>query len=499
MSGPESKSVAALPTIAIGCLDPPAEKARGARSDRRASDPAGARRSDANEGKRMGRHIRQLALLAALLLTLTACGNGGDEGDTGNGEDGGNGGDGEQTEDLSGQSVEVAAVWTGTEQENFELVLDEFSAQTGAEVTYTSTGDDIAAVLGTRTQGGSPPDVAILPQPGLLVDFAEEGSLQPLEDIAGELVDEHYAPVWRELGTTDDTLYGVWFKAANKSTFWYNLNVYEDAGVEPPETWEDLQQVAETVGAFGVSPISVGGADGWTLTDWFENVYLRTAGGETYDQLVNHEIPWTDQSVKDALATLAEIFGNEAFLNGGQSGALNTDFVTSVTNTFADPPQASMVYEGDFVAGVIAGETQAELGTDADFFDFPSIDGSEPAVMGAGDVAVLFTENEAAEALIRFLASPDAGEIWAAQGGFTSPNQGVDTSVYPDDITRRSAEALTAAEVFRFDLSDLQPAAFGSTPGQGLFQLFQDFLRAPDDIDGITERMEAEAAAAFGS
>ncbi len=74
----------------------------------------------------------------------------------------------------------------------------------------------------------------------------------------------------------------------------------------------------------------------------------------------------------------------------------------------------------------------------------------------------------------------------------------MDLSVYPDDITRKSAEALTSAEVFRFDLSDLQPAEFGATVGQGLFKLFQDFLANPDDIDGVTEAMEAAAAQAFG-
>ena len=448
----------------------------------------------------MTHKLRLTGLLLALTLILAACGGGGEPSATSSDATGGaaapTDGGGEAV-DLSGESLEVAAVWTGTEQENFEAVLAAFSEKTGAEVNFTSTGDDIAAILGTRVQGGDPPDIAVLPQPGLLVDFAEEGALQPIEDVAGEVVDENYAPVWRELGTADGELYGVWFKAANKSTFWYNVAAFEQAGVQPPTTWDELQTVAETISASGVSPISVGGADGWTLTDWFENVYLRTAGAESYEQLTNHEIPWTDDTVKTALERMAEVVGNEDFIAGGTSGALQTDFPTSVTNVFSDPPEAAMVYEGDFVAGVISGETEAELGTDADFFDFPAIDDSPASVMGAGDVAVMFTDSEASKELMRFLASPEAGQVWAELGGFTSPNKNLDTAVYPDDITRRSAEALTAAEVFQFDMSDLQPAEFGSTPGQGLFQLFQDFLRAPDDVDGITEKMENQAAAAF--
>ena len=453
----------------------------------------------------MTQKLRLTGLLLALVLMLAACGGGGEPSATGTDATGGAAAptDGAASEgggeavDLSGETLEVAAVWTGTEQENFEAVLAAFSEKTGAEVNFTSTGDDIAAVLGTRVQGGDPPDIAVLPQPGLLADFAEEGALQPIEDVAGELVDQNYAPVWRELGTADGELYGVWFKAANKSTFWYNVAAFEQAGVQPPTTWDELQTVAETVSASGVSPISVGGADGWTLTDWFENIYLRTAGAESYEQLTNHEIPWDDETVKTALERMAEVLGNDDFIAGGADGALQTDFPTSVTNVYSDPPEAAMVYEGDFVAGVITGETEAELGADADFFDFPSIDDSPPAVMGAGDVAVMFTDSEAAKELMRFLASPEAGQVWAELGGFTSPNKNVDSSVYPDDITRRSAEALTAAEVFQFDMSDLQPAEFGGTPGQGLFQLFQDFLRTPDDIDGITQKMEKQAADAF--
>jgi ABC-type glycerol-3-phosphate transport system substrate-binding protein len=156
-----------------------------------------------------------------------------------------------------------------------------------------------------------------------------------------------------------------------------------------------------------------------------------------------------------------------------------------------------MVYEGDFVAGTIADETDAVVGEDADFFDFPSVDGSEPMVVGGGDVAVLLTDDEAAKALIEFLATPEAAEIWAERGGFTSPNQNVDLEVYPDDITRRSAEALTGAETFRFDLSDLVPAQFGGTPAQGMWKVLQDFLQNPTDVQGTAQALEAAAAPAY--
>lgn len=431
-----------------------------------------------------------IAVLAAMTLVAAACNGDGEEAD----------GEAPVEEDLSGETVEVAAVWTGQEQASFEDVLNAFSEQTGATVNFTSTGEDIATVLGTRIEGGNPPDIAILPQPGLLRDLSEQDALVPIEDFAGEVVDENYASAWREFGSVDGTLYGVWFKAANKSTFWYNVNVFNDAGVSPPEDWEGLQSTAQTLSDFGVTPLSVAGADGWTLSDWFENVYIRTAGPEMYDQLANHEIPWTDQSVKDALTVLGEVFGEEDWIVGGSGGAIQTDFPTSVNNVFADPtaPDAAMVYEADFVGSIIQNETDSVVGEDADFFNFPSIEGSPTSVVGAGDVAVLMEDTPGGRALIEYLATPEAAEIRAEGGGFTSANLNVDLAVYPDDVTRRSAEALQeAGDNVRFDLSDLQPAAFGSTTGQGIWGELQNFLQNTGNIDRITQNLENQAEQAF--
>jgi len=397
--------------------------------------------------------------------------------------------------DLSGQTVRVAGVWSGDEQAAFTTVLNEFASLTGANVEFFSTGNDIATVVGTQLEGGSPPDVAMLPQPGLLVEFANRGALVSIEDSVGDLVDEYYADSWRDLGSVDGELYGVWFKAANKSLLWYNADILEAAGVEPPTTWEEFVEAAQTVYDSGVTPVAVAGGDGWTLTDWFENVYLRSAGPEMYDQLTNHEISWTDESVKQALEYLAQIWQHEWLANGLQ-GTLEAGFPVATVQPFLDNPTAAFAYGADFSAGVIEADTNAELGTTARFVPFPSVAGSGPAVVGGGDVAVLFTENPAAVELMRYLATPEAAEVWAALGGYTSPNQGVDVSVYPDEVLQQSATALQEAEVFRFDMSDLQPAAFGGTSGQGMWGLLVEFLQS-HDVDGVAFQLESEASQAF--
>ena len=157
-----------------------------------------------------------------------------------------------------------------------------------------------------------------------------------------------------------------------------------------------------------------------------------------------------------------------------------------------------MVIEGDFVGSEITNGTNAEPETDFNVFPFPSVDDSEPVVVGGGDTIVMFDDSPAAQALVEYLATPEAAEIWAERGGFSSANQNVDSGVYPDELTRTTASAIAETDTFRFDMSDLQPARFGGTVGQGLWKLFQDFVNNPDNVDQITQQMERAAKQAFG-
>jgi alpha-glucoside transport system substrate-binding protein len=422
-------------------------------------------------------------IVAALGLAIAGCGD----------DDGGGGGGGEQ---VTG-NVAISGIWTGQEARSFRAVLDGFTQdQPDVNVRYTPVGDQIPTVLSTAVEGGNPPDLAAVPQPGLVRDFVERDALQPL-DFAESTINDNFSEGAIDVGTIDNTLYGLLFKAANKSTVWYNVPLFEEAGVEPPEDFDAFLEAARTLRASGTRAYSIGAADGWTLTDMFENIYLRQAGPEQYDQLATHEIPWTDQSVKDALETMARIVGDSGNIVGGTSGALEADFPTSVTNAFKENPDGAMVLEGDFVESVITDSTPAEPETGFNVFDFPAIEGSGPAVVGGGDTIIMFNDSPAAQALIEYLASPEAAEIWAQRGGYSSANQNVDENAYEDPLLRTTATALADAETFRFDLSDLQPAAFGATVGQGLWKEFQDFLRNPDDVDGAAQAMERAAARAF--
>jgi alpha-glucoside transport system substrate-binding protein len=434
--------------------------------------------------------MRSRWLVFALIvgaLAVVAAGCGGDD----NG-----GGSAEGSEDVSG-SVSMMAVWSGTEQENFQTVIDAFNElYPNVSVKYTSGGDNLAPLLSTAVEGGNPPDIACIAQPGLMADFVSQGALQSIDDLRTDIVD-NFGEAVADVGAIDGTQYAVMWKASNKSTIWYNVADFEEAGVDPPETWDDLNAAADTLKAAGITPYSVGVDVGWPISDLFENVYIRTAGAEMYDKLAKHEIPWTDQSVKDALTVMQDIVGTSDDLVGGTSGALQTDMPSSVANVFSDDPKGAMVIIGDFAPA--QGEFTLEPVTGYNVFTFPSIDGSAPAAVGGGDLCVNFKQSEAATAFLRYLTTPEAAEIMISKGGFTSPNRNVDDSAYADEITRATATGLTDAETFRFDLSDLQPSAFGGTPGAGLFKAFTDFVQNPDNIDGVTQQMETAAAKAYGS
>ncbi|MFJ9419833.1 ABC transporter substrate-binding protein [Streptomyces sp. NPDC101227] len=445
-----------------------------------------------------GRATTALAAAAALALALAGCG-GGTKDDAGGGSKGGSTAPTVRLPRLSGQKLQVTAVWTGPERENFVKVLDEFEKRTGAQVDFVPSGDDMAGFIGSKIAGGGPPDIAMLQQVGVLNEFAQKGWLKPLGATAKAQLAKNYTKGWRDLGAHKGTPYGVYFKASNKSLVWYNAKAFGNAGVTEPKDWKGFLKAAQTLAESGVEPVSVGGSDGWTLTDWFENIYLSQAGPEKYDQLARHEIKWTDPSVKQALTTLGQLFGRKDLVAGGNSGALATDFPTSVTQTFSggDTPKAAMVSSADFAAATIS-QTKSKVGTDAKVFAFPAVGAKSPVVTG-GDVAVALKDSKASQALLTFLASTDAAKIWAQAGGFISPNKELDQAAYANGVMRKIAGALIAAgDDFRFDMSDQAPASFGGKPGQGEWKDLQDFLKNPKDVAGTQAQLEKDAAKSFG-
>jgi alpha-glucoside transport system substrate-binding protein len=396
-------------------------------------------------------------------------------------------------------SITFDGIWTSSSgAKEFANVIALFNkTYPNVHVKYKPVGNDLPTVLATAVAGGHPPDMADIAQPGTVAQLAKQGKLKPIT-YASSVIGQNFAPAWQQLGTFDGKLYALVFKAANKSLVWYNVPAFKTAGVNPPKTWAQLLSAAKTLKASGTPAYSVGGADGWTLTDLFENIYLRTFGPAKYEALSAHKIKWTDPSVITALKTMAQVVGDTGSIAGGSSGALQYGFNDSVTNAFADPPKAAMVFEADFVGGVILSSTKAKAATGFNAFTFPTI---KPAGSGgveiAGDLFVTFRDTPAIRAFVKFLATAPAAEAWAKSGGFGTGNHNVPASIYPDAITKATEGPIQSAKSVVFDMSDEQPPSFGGTTAQGEWGLFQEFLKKPSDASGIAKKLEAAAAKAY--
>ena len=431
----------------------------------------------------MPRTTRLLAALSALPIILAGCpAGGGGQGGPATGPAGTDGAPG------AGTTITVTSLWGGSEQESFQEVLDAFQEATGITAEYQGERTEYAQVLQTRIQGGDPPDVAIMPGIGFLRSFARAGQLVPLSELGIDraAIEDNYAPGILDIGTVDGDLYGIMVKFNSKSTIWYRPTTFEDQGLETPGSWDDLLAVTDSLRGAGLTPwaVGAGGGDSWTLTDWFESIYIRQAGPEAYDTLFSAEGNWTDPSVVDAIETMTEII-NEENVAGGIEGALATGFVDGIGLVFGTDPTAELYYEGGFVGGLATGQVNPdlELGTDIDWFDFPPIseEHGNPVTIG-GDVIAAVTDNPGVREFIEFMTTAEAGETWAGTGAVISPVRDVDAGVYPNEQAQREARQVTDAEAVRFDGSDLLPAGTdlgavlqGAIQGQDVAGLLADF------------------------
>jgi alpha-glucoside transport system substrate-binding protein len=400
---------------------------------------------------------------------------------------------------LAGGSIEVMAQWGGPEQAGFEEVLAAFTEETGIEVTYISERD-LTQVLPTRIAGGNPPDLAMISRPGQIQEFILDEVAFSYAELGVDLdaIQDSYAQSVLDLGTFDGELYGLLTASNSKSTFWYKPASFEEQGFAEPETWDDLMAIVDGYVDAGKTPLSIGGLDGWTLTDWFENLYVRVAGPENYVKLfVTHEIEWTDPTVVQTMERFRDIVSpTDEKLAGGAAGANSTGFIDAWDLVLSD--QAEMYYEGGFM-GNFARENFPDLegGTDYTFFPFPEID---PAygkpVVGGGDFAIAFTNRPETAAFIDFLASSTANEVWAQAeaGARITPNRNVSADLFADPLTGLEAATIKSADIFVFDGSDLAPSAVG---GDAMFTGLQQFIENPDDIDGVLEFIENAADGAY--
>jgi alpha-glucoside transport system substrate-binding protein len=397
---------------------------------------------------------RAVAPLMVVALAAAGCGSSSSGDDT----------------DLKGKTVNVIGTWGGDEQAAFLKMVEPWQQQTGATVKYTGTRD-INTVLTTGVASGVLPDLAGLPGPGQMAEYASAGKLVALDDVLDmQAYQGDTAPALANLGKVEGKVYGVFIKAAIKGLIWYNPKLH-DYSASPPKTWTDLlSQVNTNLGA-AKSPwclgIESGASSGWPATDWIEDLVLRTAGPDTYTKWYQGKVKWTDPAIKNAF----NIYVNDVVAKsyGGSATAVATNFGNAGDPLFANPPGCALLHQASFITGFSQFKAH-QAGTDYNFFPFPDIDSKySGAVEGAGDLFGMFHDTPAAKSLMKYLVTADAQDIWVKAGGALSANKNAKS--YPDDISKRSADILANAKSFVFDASDGMPTAMNDAFWKGMVAL----------------------------
>ncbi len=364
------------------------------------------------------------------------------------------------------KTIRIFGAFRGEEAARFDEIIRIFNEKSGYNAVYEGSPEFETQIL-VQAEAGTPPDIAALPQPGLMHKFAEEGYLKPLSSKVIGMIDANYAPVWKDLGSFDGKAYGVFHRVNAKSFVWYPKKAFEAKGYKIPKTWNELRALQDQIVRDGGIPWSIGfesgGATGWVGTDWMEDIMLRTAGPDVYDQWVNHEIPFDHPAVQRALGYLGEIFLNPKYVYGGAPYILTTNFGDSVKPLFDTPTKVFLHRQGNFITGFMPQKIQDNLEEEVGVFPLPSIDEKwGTPILGGGDQFVVFNDKPGVQEFMEFLTTWESGAPWAQVGGALFPHKNQNFADYGNSLERELAKALVQATVFRFDASDLMPAEVGA-------------------------------------
>ncbi len=441
----------------------------------------------------MIRSLQFPALALAAALIAAACGGGGGTGSPAASAPAASGGaSGGPVTSGSAGTLNVLSLWGGSEEEAFKAVLADFTEKTGWGVNYEADRQTYSTTLQSRITGGNPPDIAIIPGIGFLRRFAKDGSLKKVADLGVDTstLTEDYPEGFLGAGTVDGELYALPAKYNNKGTMWFRPDVFTEANVTAPSSWDEYKAALESLKS-SPGAMALGAKDDWNLTDWFESIYVRQSGVEAYDKLFSAEGDWADPTVQKTVDTMLEVI-NDTYVVGGIDAAVGRAWTDAIAQVFKPEPEAATFYEGGFVGGIAMGQTNKDLkpGETIDWFPFPTFGGSEDVTTFGGDVIGALTDSEGAKAFMNYIITPEANTVWASTGAIVSPHKGVGTNSYPNDLVVREAESLTAADQIRYDGSDLLPAGI---QGEQMGQLLQRAIRG-DTIDWADFQTRVKAA-----
>lgn len=407
-----------------------------------------------------------IATVVGLALSAAACGDGDDSGS--GSESSAECSAFDKYDGNDGKKVTIYASIRDTEADLLEQSWKQFTDCTGIEIDYEGSGE-FEAQLQVRVDGGNAPDIAFIPQPGLLATFAKAGKLKPAPADTKSSAEANYPADWLKYGTVDGTFYGAPLGSNVKSFVWYSPKTFQEKGYIVPKTWDELIALSDKIAAAGEKPwcagIESGDATGWPATDWLEDLMLRTQTPEVYDQWVTHQIPFNDPKVATALDKAGTILKNEKYVNGGIGGVKSIS--TTAFQEGGLPILENKCYlhrQASFYANQWPQGTKVAEDGDVFAFYFPAIDPSkgEP-VLAAGEFTVAYADRPEVQAVQNYLASPEYANSRAKLGNWVSGSRGADINNFTNPIDKLSVQILQdQSKVLRFDGSDLMPSAVGA-------------------------------------
>ena len=377
----------------------------------------------------------------------------------------------------SGSStVKISGGITGSEADALNEAFAEFTEETGIKVEYTGDKSFEGNIV-TKVAGGSAPDIAIVPQPGLLKSLVETGEVKPAPEGVEKNVDEYWSADWKAYGTVDDTFYAAPMLANVKGYVWYSPKSFAEWGVEVPKTWDEMMTLTQTIlDKTGNAPwcagFASGDASGWPGTDWIEDLVLRQSGPEVYDQWVADEVKFTDAPIKEAFDTLGTILLDPNYVNAGFGDvrSINSTAFGDVAAKVADG-SCALTHQASFLSSNFLDVTTADgqpvtVAPDGDVYAFllPGFEeGGDTYVEAGGEFVAAFSDSEDVVKVLEFMSSPEFADARVALGGVISANQGADPSLASSEFITDAMKLLQdPTTVVRFDASDLMPAVVGA-------------------------------------
>ena len=390
-----------------------------------------------------------VAAVASMSMSLAACG-----------------GDGDSASD----SKEVT-IWASMDQpviDGLEKALAPKAKEAGLTVKWSKV-ENINQLIMTKIQANDTPDIAFIPQPGVVADIVDRGAATALDDVVDTgALESSMIPGTLDAGTVDDKLYGLLTSMNVKSLVFYNKQAWDKAGYKAPQSIDELNQLTEQIKADGGTPWCMGiesdTATGWPATDWFEDLIMRYGGPDEYNAWVTHDTPFDSDVVRESAAEFEELMFTEGNVLGGRKAITSTNFGTAGNPMFDEPePSCWMYKQGSFITGFFPEKVKADLDANVGVFGFPPAEaGGENPVLGGGDMATLLSDKTAAADVIKMLSETDIGNDAAGSSSFISPHKDFDVSLYPDDLTRSVADVAYSSTAFLFDGSDQMPGEVGA-------------------------------------